>query len=141
MSGRYNRGIDRFAHEQCWPALYCGLTRAVCVGEIVRHVPAALLPLLNDFLLTELHVALTAVLDCRDLTQLGVSPSELLHDYNFEVAQDLAEAARSRDAEGMLVPSATLLGDVIVIFPDHLRERSVIDVRRSDPIRLYVDRG
>ena len=140
VSGRYNRGTDRFPREQSWPALYCGLTRDVCLGEIVRHVSADVLPLLNEYLLSELHVQLAAVLDCCDSTMLGIDMSELLHDYNLELSQGLAEAARNRRTEGILVPSATLLGNVLVIFPDRLREGSGIEVVNSRPMRLYVDR-
>jgi hypothetical protein len=139
VSGRYNHGTDRFAREQSWPALYCGLTRDVCLGEIVRHVSADVLPLLNEYLLSELHVELAAVLDCRDPTTLGINRSELLHDYNFDVSQGVAEAARNRHAEGIFVPSATLLGDVLVIFPDRLLDRSIIKVLSSFPMRLHVD--
>jgi len=140
VSGRYNRGTDRFAREQSWPALYCGLTRNACLGEIVRHVDADILPLLNEYLLSELHVELTAVLDCRNSQQVGIERAQLLHDYNLDASQSLAEAARNRPAEGILVPSATLLGDVLVILPDRLLEGSAIEVVNSHPMRLYVDR-
>ena len=79
--------------------------------------------------------------DCRDSMKLGIDRSELLHDYDLDVSQGLAEAARNRDAEGILVPSATLLGDALVIFPDRLLEGSATEVVSSFPMRLYVDRG
>jgi hypothetical protein len=37
VSGRYNRGLDLFQIDETWPALYLGLGRDVCIGEIVRH--------------------------------------------------------------------------------------------------------
>lgn len=140
VSGRYHRGADLFRPEESWAALYCGLAREVCVGEIVRHMDADLLPLLNDYLLTELHIELSAVADYRDLASIGLTRDALLVDYDVDVPQRLAAVARERGAEGLIVPSATLLGDVLVIFPDRLRDGSKLEALGSTAMRLYVER-
>lgn len=141
VSGRYHRGTDHFPRDRAWLALYCGLSWEVCIGEIVRHVSAELLPLLNQYVISELHVELSNVLDGRHITAAAKDASALLDDDDLELPQSIAEAARDAGAEGLLVPSATLLGDALVIFPDALREHSVIAPLRSDPMRLRVDRG
>jgi RES domain-containing protein len=140
VSGRYNRGVDLFSRAQAWPALYCGLGRDVCIGEIVRHADASILPLLNDYMLSELHVSLSSVLDCRDSAALGLDDAALLHDYDLSTPQRLAGAARAGGVEGIIVPSATLLGNALIVFPDLLLEGSTLRVRESQPMRLYVER-
>jgi len=101
---------------------------------------AELLPLLNDYLLTELHIELSAVADYRDLASIGLTRDALLVDYDVDVPQRLAAVARERGAEGLIVPSATLLGDVLVIFPDRLRDGSKLEALGSTAMRLYVER-
>ena len=81
------------------------------------------------------------MLDCRDVSALGVSLSELFHDTNYELGQELAAAAIRRNCEELVLPSATRLpDDVLVIFTDSLRPTSRIElVEYVDPA-LYVDR-
>lgn len=140
FSGRYNRGSDQFASSQVWAALYLALAPEVSLGEILRHISPDFLADLNDYRISELDVALESVLDLRDAAALGLDPDDLVHDYEFEITQELASAAIAREAEGILVPSATRLGDNLIVFPDRLRRASqfvVIDTR--DP-RLYIPR-
>ena len=140
VSGRYNRGSDQFPEAEVWAALYLALRAEVALGEIVRHIFPDLLPKLNDFRLSELDVELQIVLDCRDAPTLGLEHDDLVRDYDFEVTQELATEAVAGDAEGMLVPSATQLGDNLIVFPARLLANSrlvVVDTR--DP-RLYVQR-
>ena len=66
------------------------------------------------------------MLDCHDLTPLGLFREQLLDDDDYSVGQALAHAALALNVEGLLVPSATLLGDNLIIFPDRLRQGSVI---------------
>src|SRR5215208_5857990 len=73
VSGRYNRGLDQFPENECWPALYLGLGPEICIGEVLRHISPDLLPQLNDYRLSELGLELDAVLDCRDLERLALS--------------------------------------------------------------------
>ncbi len=107
FSGRYNRGSDQFPEDQTWAALYLALSAEVALGEILRHISAELLANLNEYRVSELEVETEAVLDCRNAAALGLDPDDLVHDYEFEITQELAAAAIARDAEGILVPSAT----------------------------------
>jgi hypothetical protein len=141
VSGRYNRGADQFAADQVWPALYLALGPEIALGEIVRHVVPELIERLNDFQLSELQVELSAVLDFRDPVPLGLAAADLVGDYDFDLTQELAAAAIARRAEGILVPSATKLGDNLIIFPTGLRSASRLDVIASRDPRLYVKRS
>jgi RES domain-containing protein len=142
VSGRYNRGRDLFPEEEVWPALYLALSAEVCIGEIVRHITPALLPLLNDYRLSELAVTLPAVIDCRAVTALDSIPAEIRRDSpgDYDLSQSLAAAVRARGAVAIVVPSATRLGDNLIIFPDRLRgEASLEVVSERDPV-LYIPR-
>jgi RES domain-containing protein len=140
VSGRYNRGLDAFPPEQAFPALYLALGPEVCLGEVLRHITPDLLPFLNDYRLTELAVELTGVLDCRDPTALGIEPDRLCADTDYSITQDLAAAALDRRAEAILVPSATRLGDNLIVLPTSLRPESRLAVVGSRDPRLYVPR-
>ena len=140
VSGRYNRGSDQFPDDQTWPALYLALRPETALGEAVRHVTPGLLDKLNDFRMSELEVELATVLDCRDATVLGLAANDLVGDYDFEATQELAAAATARDAEGILVPSATGLGDNLIVFPAQLHSTSKLVVVDSRDPRLYVKR-
>ena len=140
VSGRYNRGSDQFPEDQTWPALYLALSAETALGEIVRHVTPELLDKLNDFRMSELEVELVTVLDCRDATAFGLAANELVRDYDFEATQELAAAAIARDAEGILAPSGTGLGDNLIVFPACVRTTSRLVVVESRDPRLYVSR-
>lgn len=140
VSGRYNRGLDRFPEEEIFPALYLATGPEVCLGEIQRHITPELLPSLNDFRLSELYVAVGALLDCRDPAPLGLRLEHLVHDTDFEVTQAIGAAAFAGGWEGLLVLSATLLGDNLILFPDRLGASSRIEVVASRDPRLYVER-
>jgi hypothetical protein len=64
-----------------------------------------------------------------------------VHDTDYETTQALGAAANSRGLEGLLVPSATRLGDNLIVFPHNLRSESRIDVVSSRDPRLYVGPG
>jgi hypothetical protein len=131
FSGRYHRAQDRFSSDQTWPALYTGVGLLVSLGEIQRNLSGQRF---EHYRFTELWAELTAVLDCRDFAMLGLTPAELMHPTHYETAQALALAARALEVEAILVPSATLLGDSLIIFPDLLRQDSVlVEVRFVDP--------
>jgi RES domain-containing protein len=95
---------------------------------------------LNEYRVSELEVETEAVLDCRDAAALGLDPDDLVHDYEFEITQELAAAAIARDVEGILVPSATRLGDNLIVFPDCLHAASQMVVIDSRDPQLYVRR-
>lgn len=140
VSGRYHRGMDLFRPEDVWPALYLALRPETALGELVRHVTPALLPHLNGYRISELSVRLAAVADCRDASRLGVHADIVLNDRDYTVTQQLGAAVVTARLEGMLVPSATNLGDNLIIFPEVLRESSELRVVTSRDPRLFVYR-
>ncbi len=134
VSGRYHRGQDLFAPDQAWRALYTALGRDVSLAEAVRSTEAATIDRLNDLRITELTASLSAVLDCRDPTIMGLTIDDLCHDRDWDVTQEIGAAALGRGVEGVLVPSATRLGDNLILFPDQFRETTRIrEVGSVDP--------
>jgi hypothetical protein len=123
-----------------WAALYLALSSEVSVSEVLRHFSPELMPQLNEYRLSELDVELEAILDCRDATALWLSHEDLMRDYDFAITQEIAAAAIAQGAEGILVQSATGLGDNLVVFPAQLRGASRLAVVGSRDPRLYVPR-
>jgi RES domain-containing protein len=141
ISGRYNRGLDKFSPDRVWPALYLSTRAEVCLGEVLRHVSSpAQLAALNAYELSELRLELHAMLDCRDVLALGLGPPDLLHDTDYDIPQNLAAAAMDRSAEALLVPSATQLGENIIVLAARLRPDSVVELVSSRNPQLYVPR-
>lgn len=140
VSGRYHRASDQFPRSQVWAALYLALGPEVSLAEVLRHFAPPLLPQLNEYRLSELAIDLLAVLDCRDAAALGLDPADLVRDYDFALTQEIAAAAIAQGAEGILVPSATDLGENLVVFPAQLRGASRLTVTGSRDPRLYVPR-
>ncbi|MDP8949126.1 MAG: RES family NAD+ phosphorylase, partial [Actinomycetota bacterium] len=114
VSGRYNRGLDRFEEEGSFPALYLATAPEICLGEVYRHITPELLPALNDFRLSELSVEVGEVLDCRSPKPLGLSLEHLVHDTDYEATQAIGAAALEGGLEGLIVPSAIRLGDNLI---------------------------
>jgi RES domain-containing protein len=141
VSGRYNRGLDRFPEAETFSALYLATAPEICLGEVYRHITPELLSSLNDFRLSELSVSLQELVDCRDQEPLGLNTGDLVHDTDYEATQALGAAANSSGLEGLLVPSATRLGDNLIIFPQNLLADSRISVVSSRDPRLYVGPG
>jgi RES domain-containing protein len=140
VTGRYHRGLDQFPPEHAFAALYLALNAETSLGEVLRHLRPELLPALNDYRLSELHVALSAVLDLRDPSRIGLTLDDLVNDHDVTIPQALGAAAQARGVEGLLVPSATRLGDNLVLFPANLHPGSrLVVVGARDP-RLFVDR-
>lgn len=139
VSGRYHRAPGEFPDNEVWAALYLALSPEVGLGEVLRHFDE-LLPQLNEYRLSELEVELSAVLDCRDALALGLATADLIRDGDFVIAQEIAAEAIVRGAEGILVPSATQMGDNLVVFPDRLTGSSRLTLVGSRDPRLYVPR-
>ena len=140
VSGRYNLGLDRFPKEESFPALYLATAPETCLAEVYRHITTELLPTLNDFRLSELSVEVGEVLECRHPKSLGLSLEHLVHDTDYEATQTIGAAALVKGLEGLIVPSATRLGDNLILFPANLRANSRIEVVSSRDPRLYVER-
>jgi hypothetical protein len=99
------------------------------------------MPRLNTYRISEIEVELEMVIDCREIAALGISLDHLLNDLDYTVSQRLGAAALAMGAEGLLVPSATRLGDNLVVFPTQLRPDSRLDVVSSRDPLLYVERS
>lgn len=140
VSGRYHRAPDQFPRSEVWSALYLALSPEGSLGEVIRHFTPLVLPQLNEYRLSEIEVELEAVLDCRDAAALGLSPQDLIRDSDFAITQEIAAATIAQGAEGILVPSATGLGDNLVVFPAQLRSGSRLAVAGNRDPRLYVPR-
>ncbi len=113
----------------------------ICLGKIYRHLTPELLPSLNDFRLSELLANVQRVVDCRDPDPLGLTPGDLSHDTDYRATQALGAAADRSALEGLLVPSATGLGDNLILFPQNLLSSSRVRVVSSRDPRLYVRCG
>lgn len=140
VSGRYSRGLDLFPEEEAFGALYLALSAETCIGEVLRHVTPEMLPLLNDYRLTELSISLEKVVDCRDPRCLDLSDEDLLQELDYSLTHEISAAAYDKGFEGMLVPSATRLGDNLVLFTDNLGDGSKVEALSSRDPLLYVNR-
>ena len=138
--GRYHRPDNPGLGESGWQALYLALAPETCIGEILRNTPPDLMRNLNSYRLSEIEVLLVAVIDCRAVTSFGISMDNLTGDHNYETTQRIAQSAVQTSSEAILVPSATRLGDNLVIFPDNLKPGSRIEVVASRDPALYVER-
>ncbi len=96
---------------------------------------------LNGFRLGELSASLQEMADCRDPSALGLAPEDLAHDTDHRATQALWAVADARGLEGLLAPSATGLGDNLVLFPRNFLARSRLSVASGRDPRLYVRRG
>lgn len=79
-------------------------------------------------------------MDCRGASPTGLQSADLLRDTDYQAGQEFAAAAMSRSAEALLVPSATRLGDNLVLFTGQLRAGSVTKTAGNRQPRLYVPR-
>jgi hypothetical protein len=141
VSARYHRAPDAYPPELTWPALYLSLSYGVCLGEVLRHLPAALFAQVTTYRFSKLRVHLTRVIDCRNLPAMGLRPEDLFRDFDFRVGQEVAAAARRLGCEGLFVPSATGFPDPnLIVFPDMLDSTSAIELIESVDPKLYVDR-
>jgi len=137
LSGRYHQASDLFPPDQTWPAFYTAIGLHVALGEIVRNIEQHDLA---AFRFTEIRVELQAVIDCRDLLAVGLTAADLLDDTDYAVPLAHVAAAIGRGAEAILVPSAFLLGDNLIIFPLLIRYGSSLVAGRSIDPRLIKDR-
>ena len=141
-TGRYHRGRDRYPASETWPALYAALAPHVALAEMLRHTRA--MPELATKRITRLRVALSAVLDGTGLLRGDPSNTlaidDLCRPVNYAVTHAIADAARARGAEALLMPSCTRLDrNILVIFPDRLRAGSSISVLETEDPDLFID--
>lgn len=94
---------------------------------------------MRNQVLSEFRVRLQAVYDLSNPEELGIDSKHLIDDHDYTFPQSLSAAFRKRGAEAFLVPSATLLGSNLVVFPDRLRDGSSLTASGSRRARLYVE--
>jgi len=95
---------------------------------MLRHFAARPLLEVQLYRRTRLIVDVTQVLDCRDVTAMGLTHEALLDNMAYNAGHKLGLAAIQRGAEGILVPSATRAGDNLILFPDNVLSTSRIVV-------------
>lgn len=83
---------------------------------------------ITDCYLTELSVSLSYALDWRDLAALDIVADQLLDDRNYTLGHQLASAALALGAEAIVVPSATRVGDNLIVLTQNLRPTAHIAV-------------
>lgn len=138
VSGRYNRGRDYFGEDDVFPALYLATAPEVSLGEKQRHLTSGNLPQMRNQILSEFRVRLQAVYDLSNPDEFGIDRKYLIDDHDYSFPQSLSTALWERGAEAFLVPSATLLGNNLVVFPDRLQDGSSLEIVDSRRTRLYV---
>jgi len=137
FSGRYHRAPDLFDGQRTWAALYLALDTGACIAEATRH--AVELSGLANRRISEIDVSLSAVLDIRDASVLGLTTDDLVDDHRYDLTQEIGLAALERGAEALLVPAASLLGNNLVVLIGNLQPSSRIEVRRFVDPRLLMD--
>jgi RES domain-containing protein len=148
IGGRFNAGVDSGVKPP-FRALYASIESAAALLEVVRHLGYQSadrrdVVALDDIamrVLTQIDVELKRVLDWRRESVLR----ENLRHVSYRETQQLAAAAFNRNAEGILVPSATGIDANLVVFVDNLDHSSRIDVIRQiddlQPIIASIARG
>ena len=126
-SGRFHRAPDLFPARRTWTALYTALGPEVSLGETIRY-QSPHMRRIADYRLSELAVSLTKVVDVRDLETHELDMDVLLDDWDRTLGQTLGEATLDRDMEGILAPSASRLGDNLIVLPDNMNAASQVEV-------------
>lgn len=132
VSGRYNQGADSFPPDDRWPVLYTATAPDVALAEAWRYIDPDLIDAIKDARRSEIEIALSLTLDCRDVVARGIPEDALLDDRDYEAGHVLGRVVAERGAEAMLVPSATRLGDNLIVFTRNLRPGARVDVVRFD---------
>jgi len=148
IGGRFNAGADSDVKPP-FRALYTSIESAAALLEVVRHLGYRS-PDLRDVValddiamrvLSQIDIELRRVFDWRSEPLLR----ENLSHASYRQTLQIAAAAFNREAEGILVPSATGIDANLVVFVDNLDDSSRIDVTRQiedlQPIIASVARG
>jgi len=148
IGGRCNAGVDSDV-KPSFRALYTSIESAAALLEVVRHLGYRSpdrrdVVALDDIamrVLTQIDIELQRIFDWRSEPLLR----ENLSHASYRQAQQIAAAAFNREAEGILVPSATGIDANLVVFVDNLDDSSRIAVTRQiedlQPIIASVARG
>ena len=136
-SGRYHRGRDLESVANAWAALYTSLAPEIALWEMVRRSAARDLNFLRNNVLSELSVDLSDVLDLRDPTQLGLNPDNIVGS-DLTVCQLIGQSTIQREAQGIVVPSATGLGANLICFPQNFSDSSSLRLVNSVGLPLSM---
>ena len=132
--GRWHRGGPSFPPDQVFATLYTAVSDAVATWEYIRHSrrPDAdeMWLRFTSVTLSRLHLRLSAVLDLRDPSLARLSVDDLVGP-DFTLPQAIGAEAFARRLEGLLVPSATGVGESgreynVIVYPDNLHPDSLI---------------
>ena len=132
--GRWHRGGPTFPPGQVFAALYTAASDNVATWELIRHSRRndadEMWLRFTSISLSRLQLGLSAVLDIRDPSIAGLAVDDLIGP-DVSLPQAIGAAAFVQGLEGLLVPSATGVGETgrdfnIVVFTDNLRPGSEI---------------
>lgn len=130
--------MPEFSQDQTFAALYLATRPEIAIAELVRHIPEkSPLQYLNNYRLSQVVVQVSKVRDCRDPGLLGLTLEDLCHDTDLRATQDIGSTVFAEGSEGLLVPSATNLGDNLILFPIHFRADSHVRLIATRHPRLY----
>lgn len=102
---------------------------------MVRRSASRSFEYLKNNILTELDVRLDRVLDLTHHTVVELYTAQLTGP-DFHLCQEIAALARSRQFQGLLVPSVALEGTNLVITPDNLPDASVLRVVQASELPI-----
>ena len=132
--GRWHRGGRTFRPDQVFATLYTAVSDAVATWEYIRHSRRSdadeMWLRFTSVTLSKLHLRLSAVLDLRDPSLAGLSVDDLIGP-DYTLPRAIGAAAFDRRLEGLLVPSATGVGEAgreynVIVYPDNLRTDSLV---------------
>ena len=118
-----------------WAALYTSRKPEVAVWEMVRRSAARDLHFLQNNVLSELDMELSAVLDLTDPRRIGLNQDDLTGS-DTTICQSIGRMVVQRGIQGILVPSATHLGTNLVCFPQNFMPSSVVRLVQSTALPL-----
>ena len=112
--GRWHRGGRTFPPDQVFATLYTAVSDAVATWELIRHARAAsatdMWLRFASVALSRLHLRLSVLLDLRDPSLAALTVDDLTGD-DYALPQAIGAAALARRFEGLLVPTATGVGE------------------------------
>ena len=116
VSGRWNLGRDFGTEADAFPVLYTATASGVADWEFLRHskleTAAAIWRRFVRVQRSWLDISMPSVLDLRDPSSVGLTPRDLLSDDPgaYVLPQAISAAAYARGLTGLLVPTATTMG-------------------------------
>jgi hypothetical protein len=134
FQARWHRGGKEFPPEQAMATLYTAVSDAVATWEYIRHSRRdsadEMWLRFATVTLSRLRLRLASVLDLRDLAHTGISHADVL-GADYLLPQAIGAAAYVQGLEGLLVPTATGVGEAgrdynVIVYTGNLRDGSEI---------------